>query len=144
MEEKKTVKLDPNRHQGKTFDDIQQETLKSVSDTISSDKNLKDRNVEFKVEKNKAGDLEYHRYEDDNPNDANPAKLTGIFTQDEMDKAIQSRQEDSFYSYDKQKPITPSISDDEPDTTLAPPTVTKGSGASLYVVINGQITTITI
>ena len=69
MEEKKTVKLDPNRHQGKTFDDIQQETLKSVSDTISSDKNLKDRNVEFKVEKNKAGDLEYHRYEDDNPND---------------------------------------------------------------------------
>jgi len=130
----------------KTTSEVRKETLEAISEVISSDENLQKKDTLFKTELNKAGDLEYHRYEDSNPNDTNPARLTGIFSQDQMDEAIQSRQDDSFYSYDsdRQKPMTPSIYDDDPDTIIEPATVTKGSGATLYVVLNGQITTVVI
>lgn len=148
-EEKKSVtKLDPNRHRGKTFAQIEKETIEDASKIIDQNQNLQDNNVEFKIETNKAGDVEYHRYEDANPNDTDPARLTGIFTQDQMDKAIQARKDDGFYDFDEQKIDTPKNTNDVNDTDITPFSGQSLAGAQkgsveLLVVINGIPQTVT-
>jgi hypothetical protein len=141
---KAPVKLDPNRNDNKTFAQVRKETFDGISEIISKDEGLQDRNISFRTETNKAGDLEYHMYEDANPNDTNPARLTGIFTQDQMDEAIQARKDDSFYAYDESKQVekTPKVSDDDPDMSIGGSTSRGTSSASLYAVVNGIITTI--
>lgn len=136
MEEEKPVKSEPTPPKGKTFHQKEQETLKAISDTIALDKGLQDRNVEFKIETNKAGDTEYHRYEDDNPNDTNPARLTGIFTQDQIDDAIQIRKEDGFYDFEEDKAEYKN-STDESSTTGTNALTSRDGTISVYIVING-------
>lgn len=115
---------------------MEEETLKDISDTISLDKNLQDRNIEFKTERNKAGDLEYHRYEDNNPNDTNPARLTGIFTQDQIDDAIEIRKEDAFYDFKEDK-VEYKNSTDESSTAGTNALTSRDGTISVYIVING-------
>lgn len=156
-QKKAPIKLDPNRHEGKTFADVRKETFKGIGEIIGNNENLQKRNVSFKVESNRAGDTEYHMYEDANPNDTNPARLTAIFNQDQIDKAIQSnrnemeeaiqsRKEDSFYAYDdtKQKEKAPILSSDDPDVEVGGGGGSDRGGVSLFCVINGVITPISI
>lgn len=155
--EKKQVNLDPNRHEGKTFAQVRQETFEGIGEIIGNNESLQKRNVSFKVESNRAGDTEYHMYEDANPNDTTPARLTAIFDQNQIDKAIQSnrnemeeaiqsRKDDSFYSYDnsKQGSKTPVLSSDDPDVEVGGGSGSDRGGISLFCVINGVITPIDI
>lgn len=129
----------------KTSTSIQKETLSNANKIIEKDNS----NIDFKIERNKAGDIEYHRYEDNNPNDTNPARLTGIFSQNEMNQAIQARKEDSFYGFeegliDKQ----PLITDDDADTSLESPPIGGAGGTSsglqLYAVVNGNVLQVSV
>lgn len=137
-EKKAPVKLDPNRHKGKNFAQIEKETIEDASKIIDQTQNLKDNNVEFKIETNKAGDVEYHRYEDANPNDTDPARLTGIFTQDQMDQAIASRKEDPFYEFNEQTVQPPVIDKDIDMPIVSSPPAEMSGGTTIIAVIGGQ------
>ena len=140
-DKEKKVNLDPNRHKGKTWADIRDETFEGIEQVISSDKSLQERGMFFKRESNRAGDTQYHRYEDRDPNDTNPARLTGIFTQDQMDMFIQSRKDDPFYNFKEDKiDTTPIVTEDF--SMSAPPAVQgvgAGGGTTMYYVRNGTI-----
>ena len=76
---------------------------------------------------------------DSNPNDTNPARLTGIFSQDEIDNSIQSRKDDSFYAYDGSKKLEKiSISEDD-DIPLDREPARFTPGGSFIGIHQGQI-----
>lgn len=64
------------------------------------DKNKKERQpnqkpkqeVEFRASLTQARDLQYYRYVDDDPTDTTPARLTGIYSENEMNKINQANE----------------------------------------------------
>jgi hypothetical protein len=93
--------------------------------------------VSFEEYKNVAGDQMFRKMEG--------GRVVDTFTESEMNQAIQSRKEDSFYGFDKsQVGKMPVITDDNADTPLD---ITGGGGAGggslgVYAVKNGQIVSI--
>ena len=103
--------------------------------------------IEFKMRRNVAGDIEYHRYEDVDPTDTDPARLTGIFTKDQIEAAIEARKEDPFYGFTEDakmdlRPVNePMITESVPEI---PVQVNRESAQELLVVVNGVPQTIKV
>ncbi len=136
MAEEEPVKPGPIRPKGGNFAQREQETLKAISDTIALDKDLQDRNIQFKVETSKSGETEYHRYEDSNPNNTDPARLTGIFTEDQIYSAIEVRKEDGFYDFEEDEAEYKNTTDEGSVGGVSPMQYRDGT-ISVYIVING-------
>lgn len=114
----------------KTELEIQKNTVSDANKIAQqeSTRNKKFEDVRFEAYHDAGGKLMYQRFDD--------GSIAGSFTQNEMDKGISERKEDSFYKFDESIMKDTSIS--ESNLGIEGSKMEENSGTfSVYIMVNG-------